>query len=200
MTTTINVIETVDAFTTIWLPAGGYQPKAAENQHLKQPSQPTAAPAQNTQIPETPIKALEEAVPAKAVSAKVVPAKAAPITAAPVTILSSVVAPTSTPPAVVNPVDQAAPPVESPAVPVPTKSDTPPNNIETPSGGSCGDVGGTCSAPNVTYFEGGLGACGWSNDTNTQDFFALAHGKSSLPIRSSRISICSGTTNDTTQA
>ena len=46
-----------------------------------------------------------------------------------------------------------------------------------PSGGSCGAVGGKCMASDVTIYNAqGAGACGWSNDTNSEDFFALAQG------------------------
>ncbi len=44
------------------------------------------------------------------------------------------------------------------------------------SGGACGTVGGQCSGE-LTFFEAGRGACGWINDGETEDVFALAHGK-----------------------
>ncbi|CAD6582290.1 MAG: hypothetical protein ASARMPREDX12_000894 [Alectoria sarmentosa] len=66
-------------------------------------------------------------------------------------------------------------PVESPAVPPATQDSASSDQTQPKSGGSCGEVGGTCYATNVTYFGGGLGACGWSNDTTSEDFFALAH-------------------------
>lgn len=76
-----------------------------------------------------------------------------------------------------------APKSPSPAAPVdvpaaaPTPQDSTSSDQTQPhSGGSCGEIGGTCTATNVTYFGGGLGACGWSNDTTSEDFFALAHG------------------------
>ena len=47
------------------------------------------------------------------------------------------------------------------------------------SGGSCGTVGGQCVG-DITYYEAGLGACGWTNDGSSEDVFALAHG---MPIR-----------------
>jgi hypothetical protein len=42
------------------------------------------------------------------------------------------------------------------------------------SGGACGTVGGQCSGE-LTFFEAGRGACGWINDGETEDVFALAH-------------------------
>ena len=45
------------------------------------------------------------------------------------------------------------------------------------SGGSCGQVGAKCLAQDLTiYNDQGLGACGWQNDTNSENFFALAAG------------------------
>lgn len=90
-------------------------------------------------------------------------------------------APESAPPAA--PVSTpAAAPVSSPAVPPATQDSSPSDQTQPTSGGSCGQVGGTCTATNVTYFGGGMGACGWSNDTMSQDFFALAHGALPFPI------------------
>lgn len=52
-----------------------------------------------------------------------------------------------------------------------------------PSGGACGEVGGKCLASDVTiYNDQGTGACGWANDTNSEDYFALAHSKLSWRI------------------
>ena len=53
-----------------------------------------------------------------------------------------------------------------------------PTSGQGPSGGSCGEVGGKCLASDVTiYDDQGIGACGWQNDTNTEDYFALAAGE-----------------------
>ncbi|KAF6224114.1 hypothetical protein HO133_010688 [Letharia lupina] len=83
-------------------------------------------------------------------------------------------APKSPPPAV--PANSpAAAPAKSPAIPPATQDNTSSDQTQPTSGGSCGENGGTCTATNVTYFGGGLGACGWSNDTTSEDFFALAH-------------------------
>lgn len=79
-----------------------------------------------------------------------------------------------------------AAPVNIPAAPPTPQDSTSSDQTHQISGGSCGDIGGTCTATNVTYFGGGMGACGWSNDTTTEDFFALAHGAfppSSLPVK-----------------
>lgn len=53
-----------------------------------------------------------------------------------------------------------------------------PTSGQGPSGGSCGEVGGKCLASDVTiYDDQGIGACGWQNDTNSEDYFALAAGE-----------------------
>ena len=76
-------------------------------------------------------------------------------------------------PAKVEPQPQTPPPQ-------PPKKDEskPQGGSQGPGGGSCGEMGGKCMASDVTiYNDQGTGACGWSNDTNSQDFFALAHSK-----------------------
>ncbi|KAL9029175.1 MAG: hypothetical protein Q9196_002546 [Gyalolechia fulgens] len=43
------------------------------------------------------------------------------------------------------------------------------------SAGQCGAVGGSCSG-DITFYDTGLGACGWTNDGRTEKVFALAAG------------------------
>ena len=79
-----------------------------------------------------------------------------------------------------------AAPADIPAAPPTPQDSTSSDQTQPKSGGSCGEIGGSCTATNVTYFGGGLGACGWSNDTTKEDFFALAHGApppSYLPVK-----------------
>lgn len=45
-----------------------------------------------------------------------------------------------------------------------------------PSGGACGKVGGKCSGDLTIYDDQGAGACGWTMDTETEDYFALSKG------------------------
>ena len=59
-----------------------------------------------------------------------------------------------------------------------TKDSNTQSSGSAPSGGSCGEVGGKCLASDVTiYDDQGIGACGWQNDTNSEDYFALAAGE-----------------------
>ena len=80
----------------------------------------------------------------------------------------------------------AAPPVPgpsaaaAPASPPPSQPQTPPPSSGSGggSGGSgCGSIGGQCIGDLTIYNNKGLGACGWENNTNTEDFFALSYGK-----------------------
>ena len=41
----------------------------------------------------------------------------------------------------------------------------------------CGEVGIACSG-DMTFYQVGLGSCGWTNDGNTEKVFSLAHGTS----------------------
>lgn len=64
------------------------------------------------------------------------------------------------------------PPVVQNPPPAPVAKYSPPSAS---SGGACGTVGGQCVG-DITFYETGLGACGWTNDGNSEDVFALAHG------------------------
>lgn len=70
-----------------------------------------------------------------------------------------------------------APSVTPKAEPVPAAS----------GGGACGEVGGKCSG-DLTFYEAGLGACGDTNNGNTEAVFALAHGmlKANSPIATAK--------------
>ena len=69
----------------------------------------------------------------------------------------------------------AAPVKSSPAPPA-TQATASSDQTQAASGGSCGEIGGSCNASDITFFDGGLGACGWTNDTASEDFFAVAEG------------------------
>ena len=69
---------------------------------------------------------------------------------------------------------QAPPPSPTPAAPAAAQSPAPAAPAVAGNGGSCGSIGGSCSGDVTIYNDQGLGACGWSNDTNSDDFFALA--------------------------
>ena len=198
ITTTIVVIDTVDVIATAWLPpAVSNKPNPAPVVHIT-PVEDAAPPAQATSPPVTQSlsqeaaqnqanqvqeqknqdqeaknqAAQEQAIQTQnqanqaqeqANNEKVAQNQAAQDQAAP--------APTSSTPAA---------PVETPAALQTTQDTTSSGQTLSTSGGSCGETGGTCTATNVTYFGGGLGACGWTNDTMSEDFFALAHGAPAL--------------------
>ena len=206
LTSTIDVIETVEAVVTVWLPPGGQpaaqttEPNPAPVAHVTSVQDavvhtPTSTPAarqdsqqetqdqvnqaqeqkneaqaaQNQAAQEQSIatqnqanQAQEQANNDKTAQNQAVAAPVAQSSPAPVS--TSAVAPV------------ASTPAPAPA----TQDSTSLGQTQSTSGGSCGEIGGACSATNVTYFGGGMGACGWSNDTNSEDFFALAHG--ALPL------------------
>ena len=209
LTTTVDVIETVDVVVTVWLPAGGQPADQDLHQQVAQPNVPNSAPAvhitpvQEAVVPahtspavvqqDSPGTTQDQANQAQeqknnAQAAKNLAAqeqsiqtqnqankaqeqvnddKIAQNQAAPAPVAQTPAVPINTP---------AAAPVVSPSAPPPTQDKTSSDQTQPTSGGSCGEIGGTCTAANVTYFGGGMGACGWSNDTNSEDFFALAHG------------------------
>ena len=71
-------------------------------------------------------------------------------------------------------------PPASPAPQAPAQSPASPAPAGGSGGGSGGSSGQTYSGDVTIYNDQGIGACGWSNDTNSEDFFALAHGMLSL--------------------
>lgn len=214
ITTTVDVIETVDVVVTIWLPPGAKLADQDQDKQVAQPNTPNPAPvvhitpvedaalpaqtqhpvaqqdseeaaqnqanqaqeqtnqaqaAKNQAAQEQSIQAQNQANQAQeqANDKKVAQNQAAQNQAAPAPQPPSPAVPVGSP---------AAAPVEPPAVTPAVQDNTSSDQTQSTSGGSCGEIGGTCSATNVTYFGGGMGACGWSNDTTSEDFFALAHG------------------------
>lgn len=206
ITTTIDVIETVDVTVTAGLPPGGKSADQDQNQQVAQPNQPNPAPVVHI----TPVE--DAAVPAQATSPPIAQPgspeaaqsqanqaqgqtnqdQAAKNQAAQEQAIQAQnqanqaqeqandkkeaenqAAQNQVAPAPKSSAPAAA--AESPAAPQATQDTSSSDQTLSTSGGSCGDSGGTCTATNVTYFGGGLGACGWTNDTMSEDFFALAH-------------------------
>ena len=207
LTTTVDVIETVDIVVTVWLPPGGQPVDQDQHQQLAQPNQPNPAPVVHI----TPVQ--HAAVPARTLSPeaqqsslnaaqdqkneaqeKINQAQAAKNQADQNQSIKTQeetnsnqgaqnqAAPVPQPLAPSIPVNTpaAAAPAQSSAAPPATQDNTSSDQTQPLSGGACGEVGGTCTATNVTFYGGGLGACGYSNDTMTEDFFALAHGALSV--------------------
>ena len=207
ITTTIDVIETVEIVVidvvTVWLPPGANPAPSDQQQQVAQPNKPNPAPVvhitpvEDVAIPvQTPPQGAQQGSPeavqnqANRAQEQKNQAQAAKNQAAQeqsiqkqnqanqaqeqanenkVAQNQAAPAPQSPPPVV---------PVNSPpAVPPATQDTSSSDQTQPKSGGSCGEIGGTCTATNVTYFGGGMGACGWSNDTTSEDFFALAHGR-----------------------
>ena len=75
------------------------------------------------------------------------------------------------------PVPQPAAPVQEVSPPAPQIPNNPAPQTNTGSGNTanCGKVGEPCSG-DITFYDTGLGACGWTNDGTTENVFALAHG------------------------
>lgn len=225
ITTTIDVIETVDVTVTVWLPPGGEPANQEQHQQVAQPNIPNAAPvvhitpvedaaipaqtphpvaqqdsqepaqnqanqaqeqtnqaqaAKNQAAQEHSIQAQNQANQAQdqANDEKEAQNQAAQNQAAQNQAAKNQAAQKQAAPAPKSP--SPAVPVDVPAAPPTTQGSTSSDQTQPKSGGSCGEIRGTCTATNVTYFGGGMGACGWSNDTTNEDFFALAHGALSL--------------------
>ena len=180
-----EVTETVDTTTTIWVKPtaaahANYQlPKHQHHQHFHQ-SKPATTSSSTTApyvapVPTTPSSTSTSSstsvyvppytppvVPTTSVSIPPVVPETTPVPVVPVPVV-----PETTP----APVVPAPEPTTQAPVPVPSTPSTSP----TESGGACGQIGGTCSG-DITYYQAGLGACGWTNDGSSEDVFALAHG------------------------
>ncbi|KAL8793366.1 MAG: hypothetical protein Q9195_004044 [Heterodermia aff. obscurata] len=182
-----EVTETVDSTTTIWVkPTAGahanYQLPTSKHQHHHHShkpkpvtpttiSTPSVAPLPTT--PTTTSTNSSTSVPVPVYTPPVVPTTPVVVPTTPVYTPPVPTTPTYTPPVVPEttpaPVTTPEPTTQAP-VPVPTTASS-----SGPSGGACGDVGGECSG-DITYYQAGLGACGWTNDGSSEDVFALAHG------------------------
>ena len=170
-----DITETVDVFVTIYGPPPGNDQQASLNVHQDQaahdkPAEQPAAKA-TPAIPVPPPVMHQNNEYAHANPSPQLPAPTLP--PAPVTpIKNEQPAPQQPAP---QQKQQPPPPQQQPQSP-PSKQETPPSTAGSgPSGGACGQVGGKCMASDVTiYNDQGAGACGWTNDTNSEDYFALA--------------------------
>ncbi|KAI4190487.1 MAG: hypothetical protein L6R41_000792 [Letrouitia leprolyta] len=185
-TVTDVVVATVQSTTTIWMNphASAHPAHVAQHAHHQAHKAPAPAP-----VP-APAPAVPQSPPESPSPLAVINKQTAPVPAAtPI--------PTSKPaPVVQQPAKQAAPvaqpaaPVyQAPSSPAPApvpKAPSPPAApkaaapIRQPtsdfgSTAECGQVNGVCSG-DITFYDTGLGACGWTNDGTTEKVFALAHG------------------------
>ncbi|KAL8802600.1 MAG: hypothetical protein Q9182_003690 [Xanthomendoza sp. 2 TL-2023] len=133
-------------------------PEAYHSPAVQQPAAPAPIPAQPPAPPAAPVVqvANKQAVP--------VPQPAAPINEAP---SPPVPAPVPSP----QPVAPAPAPAPAPVAPIKSNA-----NLDSNAGSmaSCGKVGMPCSG-DITFYDTGLGACGWTNDGLSENVFALAH-------------------------
>ena len=209
-TVTEEFTMTVDTTTTVWVeptkaavaPQENYQQPPQKHGHMHQHhhSHVAAGPVNHAPAAVTskPIQAPAPVLPTPKAPAYVpapqAPKEPAPVPAPVVEAPKTPAAPAYTPPKQLSPpAYQPAPsPVPAPApapVPVPAPAPKPapsPSQGSSAdsglSGGSCGTIGGKCSG-DITYYQVGLGACGWTNDGSSEDVFALAHGMPNLLIR-----------------
>lgn len=177
-------------------------PKPSPSETFTPPVEPVVTPeVKPVIIPEAPPTVTPEVPPpvitpeAQSVAPPEVPPVVTPEVPPPViTPEVKPVAPPEDPP-VITPEASSATPVQTPSaapqekyeysysfdnqvVPPPSatpKVETPPASTGGSGGGACGEVGGKCSG-DLTFYDAGLGACGWYNDGNSEAVFALAVG------------------------
>ncbi|KAL8760826.1 MAG: hypothetical protein Q9184_003008 [Pyrenodesmia sp. 2 TL-2023] len=177
-TVTDVVVTTIDSTTTVWVKPTNTA-HLAQHAHNHAHKKPGLAPA-----PAPAPKKVVAPVPAKPQSPPEVPS--------PLPVANKVAAPVAAPatpsPPEVSPVVQKAPqpaapvyqaPSPPPAAPQPpapvAASPAPAPEVNSGSTAECGKVGMPCSGE-ITFYDTGLGACGWTNDGTTENVFALAHG------------------------
>ncbi|MDI1487302.1 MAG: hypothetical protein OHK93_006571 [Ramalina farinacea] len=169
VTTTVweDVTETVNVIVTVYGPAPG------------DASAPATTSTQTTpaQLPVEQEKAADVVVPPSITPSVTPPASVTPPSQAPA-VAPQVQAAAPQAQAAAPQAQAAAP--QAQALQQPAAGDSSSGGSSggsQPSGGACGTTGGKCTAEKMTiYNDQGLGACGWTNDTNSQDFFALAEG------------------------
>ncbi|KAL9102334.1 MAG: hypothetical protein Q9163_002514 [Psora crenata] len=175
VTTTVweEVTETVDVFVTVY--GSGNSPQAnlnlnPGNNALDRPAEQPAPQPTSQPLPQVENKLAELSSPAPEVPAQ---------TTAPVQQGPAQQQTTQQQPSPFTQQQQPDPSPQQSHQPQHTQSGTLPSPDEAvgtgSSGGSCGSVGGKCMASDVTVHpESGIGACGWTNNTNSEDFFALS--------------------------
>ena len=167
VTTTVweDVTETVNVVVTVYGASPGDASTPATTSTATTPAQPPV-----NQDKAADVVAPPSITPSVTPSASVTPPSQPPAAAAPAVPQKQAAAPQAQAPA-----PQAQAP-EQPASGDASSGGS--SGSSQPSGGSCGTTGGKCTASRMTiYNDQGIGACGWTNDTNSQDFFALAAGK-----------------------
>ncbi|KAL8683611.1 MAG: hypothetical protein Q9186_000383 [Xanthomendoza sp. 1 TL-2023] len=156
-TVTDVVVKTIDVTTTLWPKSS--PPEADHPPAIQQPAAPAPIPAQPPTPPAAPViqVANKEALS--------VPQPPAPVNKAPSP-------PVPAPVPIPQPAAPAPAPAPAPVTPPKSNANANPNSGST---ASCGKVGMPCSG-DITFYDTGLGACGWTNDGLSENVFALAHG------------------------
>ncbi|KAI4156572.1 MAG: hypothetical protein L6R39_001082 [Caloplaca ligustica] len=182
-TVTDVVVTTIDTTTTVWV-----KPTNAPGQHVhnhahkhpalapapapKKAPAPVAQPQSPPEAPSSPADVNKQPAPSPA------PAAPSPKQAAPVIQQAAKqAAPAPQPAPAVYTAPSPTPQPPTPAAPAPKANAYSSAKSESNSGSTadCGKVGMPCSG-DITYYDTGLGACGWTNDGTREKVFALAHG------------------------
>ena len=181
VTTTVweDVTETVNVIVTVYGPSPGDASAPATTSTQMTPAQLPANQEKAADVVAPP-----SITPSVTPPASVTPPSQAPAAASPAVQQQQAAAPQA---------QAASPQAQAPQQPAAgDASSGGSSGSSQPSGGACGTTGGKCTAEKMTiYNDQGLGSCGWSNDTNSQDFFALAEGKCTLLVfLSTSLSYC----------
>ncbi|KAL8694731.1 MAG: hypothetical protein Q9218_000657 [Villophora microphyllina] len=185
-TVTDVVVKTIDLTTTVYVKPSAPTNAAHLSQHVHHyahahPSSVSAAHPQSQpeaqNLPnKAPVPAPAPATPPTQYVAPVVPQPAKAAAPAPQPAAPVYKAPSPAPVPVPAPAPSpAAAPAAAPA-PAKAKADLTTSNTISNSGSTadCGKVGMPC-AGDITFYDTGLGACGWTNDGTSEKVFALAH-------------------------
>ena len=174
VTTTVweDVTETINVIVTVYGPSPGDASAPATTSTQTTPAQ---LPVEQEKAAD--VVAPPSITPSVTPPASVTPPSQAPASTPPTVQQNQAAAPQVQ--AAAPQVQAAAPQAQAPQQPAAGDSSSGGSSGGSqPSGGACGTTGGKCTAEKMTiYNDQGLGSCGWTNDTNSQDFFALAEGK-----------------------
>jgi hypothetical protein len=181
----VYVTDTVDVTTTVWVSEGFVPPPSSapvEASTTSSSTVPATATPPAVSAAEFPAQFYQGATPSPSSSSSsvtVAPPSPAPTTASPAETEVAPVATTSpSPPPVPETVAAAAAPAEVP--PTTTAAAPPAASAPASSDGGAGGASSGCTAGSpcegdITYYTAGLGACGWTNDGDTENVVALPY-------------------------
>ncbi|KAL8739004.1 MAG: hypothetical protein Q9181_000286 [Wetmoreana brouardii] len=180
-TVTDVVVKTLDLTTTVWVkptvPTNAahlaqHKHHHAHNHPAQAPTSspaPAPAPVSSPAPAPAPIAAHPQSQP----EAQQIPKVAKQPEPAPVPAPAPV--PTEKAAPVAQQAAKAAAPAPQPAAPARQEDSFSSPDANSGSTADCGKVGMPCSG-DITFYDTGLGACGWTNDGTAENVFALAHG------------------------